>query len=206
MILMSVNVETEASRAVLAAVRKCCSTYTGPAAGVVAEAAGDLTREHFRKRAADKHRPAQPHNYWLRAADSVVAEAVDGGAKVSIPHTGVALRYFGGTVRPSGRISLVTGKPIRRLAVPFSGSEAEGKTPGEFDGLFVLSRMYGASMNKASLCRKTSSGGIVGLFALLDKTEHEADESVLPSDAEYEEAAVAAIQEMIAEETLKNGQ
>ena len=205
MILLSVNVQTEASRRALAAVRRLVGTYSGPACEVVAEAAADLTRSHFRELSQDRHRASQPRNYYQLAADAVEFKAVDGGAEVTIPHTGIALRYFGGTVRPSGRISLVTGKPITRLAVPFSGSEAEGKTPGEFADLFVLSSALGKSTGKAVLARKTSSGGFVALFALLAKTEHEPNETILPENAEYEETAVSAIREMIEEERVQNG-
>ena len=74
MILLSVNVETEASGRAVEAVRHLVGTYSGPACDAVAEAAANLTRRHLLDLARDRHRPAQPRNYYSDVAGSVVSE------------------------------------------------------------------------------------------------------------------------------------
>lgn len=43
-------------------------------------------------------------------------------ASFAITQVGVRLQWLGGTVRPTGRQSEVTGKPIRCLLIPFKDS------------------------------------------------------------------------------------
>jgi len=163
---------------------------------VVAEAAAELTRTHIDGIAGKRHRSRSPRNYYAEAAASVIREWDDNTATVSIPHAGFALRYYGGTVRPSGRTSLITGKPIRRLAIPISGSPAEGKTPGDFKDIFFLKSKKGNGL----LAQDKGNGLISVLFSLHDKTEHEEDKSILPTDAEYDAAVVKAIETLIEEQ------
>jgi hypothetical protein len=164
------------------------------ASAVMGEACAELTRAHLFRLAARRHRPGMPHNFYARAAGAVVSEPVYGGAQVIIPHEGLALRYYGGTVRPSGRISLVTGRPIRRLAVPKKGSGAQGKTPAEFKDLFVLKLK-----RKAVLAVRGPGGMVRVLFRLLERTEHKPDPSVMPTDAEFRKAGAEALDELLAE-------
>lgn len=163
---------------------------------VVASAGAELTRSHITGIARSRHRPRVRNNFYQDAADSVISKQVADGAEISIPHVGFALRYEGGTIRPSGRISLVTGKPIKKLAIPIKGSPAEGRSPGEFSGVFVIK---GKRKGTAFLAGKKSNGMIGLLFALVAKTEHNPDPSILPTDAQYQTAAMEAIAELLNE-------
>jgi len=194
MIDISVNLEERGLRGF---VRSLQWTLQGPAASeVVGEACADLTRGHLRGLASRRHRPGLPHSFYGRAADAVVSETVTGGAVITVPHEGLALRYYGGTVRPSGRVSLVTGRPITRLAVPITGKGAEGKTPGDYKDLFVIvSRRSG----KAVLAGRKPGGKVGILFALVKSTRHTADKGVMPADADYERAASDALDELLTE-------
>lgn len=194
MITLSVNTDSREVQAVLRRLRR--DLQGGAAARVVAEAGADVTRGHLFGLAAARHRRGQPQNFYARAADSVVARALADGAEITVPHTGLALRYYGGTVRPSGRVSLVTGRPIRRLAVPIPGKGAEGKTPAEFDGLFMIRSKGG----NALLAGRKANGMVGLLFMLLPKTEHRPDKGVLPGDDEYRSAAAEALT-LLLEET-----
>ncbi len=164
---------------------------------VVAESAAELTRRHLEGVASRRHRSHVKRNYYLEARDSVVHDHDGSSAWVEIPHVGFALRYYGGTVRPSGRVSAITGRPIKRLAIPLSGSEAEGKTPGDFDDAFVIK---GRRKGTALLAGRKGNGMIGLLFALVKKTEHKADLSVLPTASEYNNAAVEALETLIQEQ------
>ena len=94
-------------------------------ATVVAEAGADVVRDHLVNLSRTRHRPNQKINYYLQAADSVIRETSGGDAVIRIPHTGMAQRYHGGDIVPSGRPSPVTGKPVTRLAgrvvIPVAG-------------------------------------------------------------------------------------
>ena len=68
--------------------------------------------------------------FYKKAAESVQLASSADAAIVSITQRGIALRRYGGTVRPTGRTSDVTGKPIKNLALPVGGAPS----PGEFRG------------------------------------------------------------------------
>ncbi len=70
-----------------------------------------LVEEHFRAR--------KSRRFWKEAADSVQVEPGNNGTlNVQIFKRGVHLRYAGGTVKPTGQISELTGKPIKSLLIP----------------------------------------------------------------------------------------
>jgi len=75
--------------------------------------------------------------YYARMSDAVTATVTATGPRVSIPFPGAALHYYGGTVRPSGRISAVTGKPIQFLTIP-KVAAAHGKRASDFRALYAV--------------------------------------------------------------------
>jgi len=162
---------------------------------VVAEAGADATREHLRGLSRSRHRAVVAHNFYGRAADAVVGSAQQDGAEISIAHEGLRLRWLGGRVFPSGRTSLVTGKPIRKLAIPLSGSPAEGKAVGEFRDLtLVVTRR-----KKAFLAQRKSRGALTFLFVLKEMTKHDPDPSVMPTDDAYRTSALHALDVFVEE-------
>ena len=198
MIALSVNIDDKPVRKLL---KKLPRDLRGaPANAVVAEAAAEKARAHLRALSSERHRASGPRSFYLRAAEAVVALSDDSGAVVEIPHTGLALRRYGGEVSPSGKTSLVTGKPIRRLAVPKEGSEAEGRTPYDFRGKVSL---VITKRKKAFLGKPEADGSFTPLFWLVESTRHEPDPSVLPTDAEFQSAAVEALEEFVKE--IDNG-
>lgn len=187
MLTLNVNMADAKVRETLAAVSEKLSPESCAAAA--AEAGADVVRDHFITLARSRHRSGQRINYYLQAADSVIREPSGGTALIRVPHTGIAQRYFGGTVYPSGRISAVTGKPIRRLAIGLSGTPGEGHVPADFAGLFCIPSDDG---EKAVLARE-SGGGVQALFALVPKAVQHADSSVLPADDALLDAAAQSI-------------
>lgn len=160
-------------------------------AKIVARSSETFVSGHLFGLANARHKAGHMFNFYAAAADSVTSETYEGDALVRISHEGLALRYFGGIVKPSGRPSLVTGRPIRMLAIP-ARPEAEQHTPGDFSGLFLIkSRKLG----KAYLAGKKAGGMIGILFRLVPETVHQADETVLPSAGALQENAVLAIME-----------
>lgn len=165
-------------------------------ATVVAEAGADVVRDHLVTLSRTRHRPNQKINYYLQAADSVIRETSGGDAVIRIPHTGMAQRYHGGDIVPSGRPSPVTGKPVTRLAVPLSGTPAEGHVPADFPSLFLVTRKgvkRGDKTKSAFLARNASGGAVQRLFILLDKVTQLEDPTVLPEPAALLDAAASSI-------------
>lgn len=81
-------------------------------------------------------------DYWRTVRNSAEGHYITGGDthSVTVKLTGVGLRMklLGGVIRPTGRISSVTGKPIKFLTIPVSPL-AHGKTASDFgkDALYA---------------------------------------------------------------------
>ena len=75
-----------------------------------AHAVAALVRTHLRK--------LPGKSFYKQAADSTSVSSHNNAHCVPISKKGIALQFFGGTVRPTGRISPVTGRPTRALLIP----------------------------------------------------------------------------------------
>lgn len=65
----------------------------------------------------------QSQGFWGAAKRSVNPPVIrDNKATIDITHIGVRLQWLGGTVKPSGRKSEVTGRRIKSLLIPFRDS------------------------------------------------------------------------------------
>jgi hypothetical protein len=146
-------------------------------------------RKHFSK--LDRQRPnrlggTRTHFYGQvrRSVQQPVLLGGD-GVKVSIPHVGIAQRYFGGKIE---------AKDDGWITVPAS-TETHGKSAREFDDLdFVLFRPDLAALvqrEQSDLATGETTGD--GVFYWLKKeVEQKEDKSVLPTDEDLQTAAVAA--------------
>lgn len=118
-------------------------------------------------------------NYYAEASNDVNAETNGNTAVVTVNHPGIALHYFGGTVRPKKKA----------LAVPIDPIVA-GIWPSEYSGLgHRLFKTPGGALGDAE------TGRI--LYILLPKADIPADETVLPSDGEIYRSAENAIMEAL---------
>ncbi len=132
--------------------------------------------------------------FYGQAAESTQVEASDGEAVVSIRKRGMALRYYGGVVRPSGKTSEVTGKPIRSLSVPVVKGLppiAEYGSPlafiprrggGATVGYLVEGERYTVARGKRKgqqAVRPVGNGSL--MYVLRRQTTHEPDAKVLPT-------------------------
>lgn len=84
----------------------------------------DMFKTHFQKRGVEKG----SRNYWARAKGSVESQSSGQTAEITVGQKGVKLHWLGsgylpgGVVKPSGRTSQVTGRPITSLLIPFEDS------------------------------------------------------------------------------------
>lgn len=157
-------------------------------AGPLMEAGGrgisNLLIRHLRQRNARPSRPGWPKSdYWQTAARSVQTDVRGRQAVVSVHAPGIHLRLHGGIVRPKA------GK--KALAIPMRPEVAD-IWPREYDQkrLFLLVRK---ALGKAWLAKREKNGHLTILWRLVRQTRHNADPTVLPTDADLANAAESAI-------------
>ena len=157
---------------------------------VIAHAGEKVWKEHYR--AYYTSRPnalgAPSTGYWREVHDSVHAEITETGVTLTSRGKGLRHKYYGGIVKPSGRISDVTAKPITMLSIPVH-PRAHGKTIGELGGLrkfYIVPFMggpgsgYGAGVFFRS-GRTTGRRRSDPLYFVLKKTRKiTADKNIIP--------------------------
>ena len=169
-----------------------------------AEALMDRIREQLLRRTSSR-------NYWMHAADSVsAAPQSDSHITISIPHIGVGLIWKGGEVHPTGRPSEVTGRPIRRLLIPFKDSPLRMRdislfeyiraTPGANVRAFKSKKgsMLLADQPKGPKGPKGRSAQKMTLLGLLtERVTINPHPDVLPTQAELDETAEGAARSVL---------
>lgn len=146
---------------------------------VMAKAASDVVKDHFTALDRARHRGGTFHFYG-RAARATSFGVQGKSAFVSIDQEGIALRRFGGTVRP---------RKSKFLTIPATDA-AEGKRAREFSDLHFRRN---ASGNGGRLCDPT---GRV-FYWLVKQSTHQPDPSVLPADSKISDAATDALKEWV---------
>lgn len=145
------------------------------------------------------HLAARPgRSYWKEAAEATEVEEQGGELVVSVNHVGVGLHYHGGKVKPTGRISSVTGKPVKRLLVPFEDSPLRVQKAELYElgippqDMFVL-----RGKRHAVLAARRGQGEPLYLGVLLASVEISEDKTVLPDDAALLDAARAGAEKVL---------
>lgn len=148
--------------------------------------------------------------YWATVRNSAAAE-VDGGAvTVSLTGVGLRMKYEGDVIRPSGRVSTVTGKPIKFLSIPVD-AQAHGKVPAEF-GKKLYVRGFAGGMGRSEGDSAQGSGLWLRqgrraadsdplLFWLVKKVTIKADKGIFPPGPATAAACVAAVTNLIETQT-----
>lgn len=134
-------------------------------------------------------------NYYARAARATAINPQAG--TVTIASRGFRYQLKGGTLRPSGRLSLLTGRPITRLAIPIH-AKAHGKNPSDFGPLFLL---QSKAENRAYLARTTGRGKAAKLELLFDlkaSVTHKPDPTLLPDARTISQAIHTAFKKLLA--------
>ena len=136
---------------------------------VAGRAASNTIKGHLR--GLDASRPnrlgGRRGHFYSKAANSTHFKVTANGARVSVTHTGFALRYYGGVVRPVR---------AKALAIP-ARKELYGYWPREVDAdMFVLWR---PGKNIGALVTKLG-GSLRVLYWLVHKATIRPDKSLLP--------------------------
>jgi len=180
--------------------------FAGLSGEAVATASTEPTREvttdHFYAYATAHPNKfgATSTGYWVNAGDNTVATS--SGAVVNIEVVekvgkvvGVRRHYTGGgTIKPSGRISEITGKPIQYLTIPINGA-AHGKTVAMMQRLGVdLYRKGSALFAKSGGTRSDSD---VAMFALKKSVGPQTpNPSIIPTPQQYFETVATVVKKL----------
>ncbi len=180
--------------------------FTGITGEEVASASTQPTREvtakHFYTYATAHPNKfgATSTGYWVKAGDNTVATS--SGAVVNIEvvekagkFVGVRRHYTGGgIIKPSGRISEITGKPIQYLTIPINGA-AHGKTVAMMRALGVdLYRKGSALFAKSGGARSDSD---VAMFALKKSIGPQTpNPAIIPTPQQYFETVALVVKNL----------
>lgn len=134
---------------------------------------------HVAARTAQDHFARRGGGFYADAARATTGRVQGDDVIVSIDQVGIALRRFGGTVRP------VRGK---YLAVPDEDNpQARNNSPRRIDGLH-----FRQNRGKDS-GRLTDRTGRV-FYWLVKQTVHKPDPTVLPTDADFARAIIPELE------------
>jgi len=166
-------------------------------------AARTVVDRHIRETYATKPNRlgAVKTGFWERARASLVSTHDSGGVTLRIPERGVRLHYYGGVVRPSGRVSDVTGKPIRSLTIPVHKA-AHGTRVKEFGDRIYWRPLAGKKGEGGLFYRrgaKPSKRDPI-YYVLRKSVRIKRDPNVLPDNAAIIAACRAAVQSLVADD------
>jgi len=177
--------------------------FSGLTGEEVASASTEPTREitvkHFYTYATAHPNKfgATSTGYWVNAGDNTVATS--SGAVVNIEVVekvgkvvGVRRHYTGGgTIKPSGRISEITKRPIQYLTIPINGA-AHGKTVAMMQALGVDLYRKGSALFAKSGQKQSDSD--VAMFALKKSIGPQTpNPSIIPTAQEYFETVATVV-------------
>jgi hypothetical protein len=201
MLTLNVNIDDAAARAGIAAVIRACEERTA-LNHAMAEAVKEQAVDHLN---ALNSRSLNT-SFYGRAAQSAETKVNSDEAVIRFTHQGLALRYFGGRVVPKN----VENLAIPTSAVPVVGQEGRQKprqagilawipnrkgTPGT-TGYLVEGIEINKKKGGTRIIRKP--GGQL-MYVLRSWTDHNKDESVLPSIENFTSTAVTAAEEFLKE-------
>jgi len=164
-------------------------------------AVADEVRDQFTSISGkQKNKFSRPSTFWIKMFKSVRPVFSATSAIVEM-NRAIALRYFGGIVRPTG------GKKF--LTIPVNKA-AYGKSARSFPNLFVFRYAGDGPNGKAFLAMQDRKGDGVGpgkkdkltlMYLLLRSTKHKADKSVLPTAERIKQVMSTAISEYLKRKT-----
>ncbi len=186
------------------AVNQTLSKFAGLSGAEVAAQSVNPTREltadhFFAYGTAHQNRfKVTPTGYWSKAGQATKSSSSGDTINIivdekSVPGlVGVRRHYTGGgTIKPSGRISEITGNPIKYLTIPINGA-AHGKTVAMMKALGVdLYRKGSALFAKSGNTRSDSD---VAMFALKKSIGPQApNPAIIPTPQRYFETVALVV-------------
>ncbi len=188
-------------------VNQTLSKFAGLSGEEVATASVNPTREltadhFFAYGTAHTNRfRVTPTGYWNKAGQATKSSSSGDTVNIVVDEKGTpglvgVRRHYtgGGTIKPSGRISEITGKPIQYLTVPINGA-AHGKTVAMMKALGVdLYRKGSALFAKSGGTRSDSD---VAMFALKKSIGPQTpNPAIIPTPQQYFETVALVVKNL----------
>ena len=141
-------------------------------------------------------------NYWDQVGKDSITTVTGSSISVTFPTVGFRRHVMGGPpIRPSGKISEVTGKPIKFLTIPVTAA-AHGRTVASLKARGVELYRVGGALKKQQ--GPTRSESDPTYFVLVRQTKAKSpDPTLLPKEEVFIRAAEEALTEL--EMAIKEG-
>ena len=141
-------------------------------------------------------------NYWDRVGKDAGITVTGSSISITFPTVGFRRHVMGGPpIRPTGKISEVTGKPIKFLTIPVTAA-AHGRSVASLKASGVELYRVGGALKKQQ--GPTRSESDPTYFVLAKQTKAKApDPTLLPKDEVFIRAAEEALTEL--EMAIKEG-
>ena len=164
----------------------------------------DVTRDHFFAYGTahpNKFR-VDPTGYWNKAGAATTTSVSGSEVTIEIVEkkglgglVGVRRHYTGGgTIKPSGRISEITKRPIQYLTIPINGA-AHGKTVAMMKSLGVMYRKGSALFLQPNGSPRSDSD--VAMFALKKSIGPQTpNPSIIPTPQQYFETVALVVKNL----------
>jgi hypothetical protein len=188
-------------------VNQTLSKFAGLSGAEVATASANPTREltadhFFAYGTAHPNRfRVTPTGYWNKAGQATKSSSSGDTVNIVVDEKGTpglvgVRRHYtgGGTIKPSGRISEITKKPIQYLTIPINGA-AHGKTVGMMQALGVIYRKGSALFLQPHGQKRSDSD--VAMFALKKSIGPQTpNPGIIPTPQQYFETVALVVKNL----------
>ena len=165
--------------------------------------ARELTADHFFAygTAHPNRFKVTPTGYWNKAGQATKSSSSGDTINIIVDEKGTpglvgVRRHYtgGGTIKPSGRISEITGKPIQYLTIPINGA-AHGKTVAMMRSLGVVYRKGSALFLAPQGAKRSDSDPAI--FALKKSIGPQTpNPAIIPTPQQYFETVALVVKNL----------
>ena len=206
---MNISLSIGGADGIQSTLLRCASLSADDVANEARAWTEKATKDNFEKYGANHKNKlgGSTTSYWLRASDATRATATGGTITIEVLESrgtggtgglvGVRRHYTGGgTIKPSGKISEITGKPIQYLTIPINAA-AHGKTVAMMQRLGVDIYRKGSAlfMHAKGSDRSDSDTAVFALKKSIGPQRP--NPAILPTDMEYYAAISTAVDELL---------
>jgi hypothetical protein len=152
-------------------------------------AARTLTRNHLIELAGSRHDTAnrlgaKPSGHWAQAAEDTTFESDANSATVTIAHPGIGRAMHDVTITPG------SGKKFLTIPLIAQAYDLRAAAVWAAEELFIAKAKDQSGKDYAVAGKRLSDGSFQAWYLLVPSVHQAQDRSLLPSDTEYERAAV----------------
>jgi hypothetical protein len=207
---MNISLSVGGAAGIESTLLRCASLSADDVANEARAWTEKATKDNFEKYGANHKNKlgGSTTSYWLRASDATRATSTGGTITIEVFESrgtggtgglvGVRRHYTGGgTIKPSGRISEITKKPIQYLTIPIAPA-AHGRTVAALMqrlGVDIYRKGSALFMHAKGSDRSDSDTAVFALKKSIGPQRP--NPAILPTDTEYYAAINTAVDELL---------